>query len=101
MEKINEQIKILREARGLTYEQFGERIGGESSRVLMWEKGTSIPTISETRAICPAGIVSPERKNVSRIKSSKTLRRNKKEDEESDTGYRRRADCRGCRIDCH
>lgn len=52
MEKINGQIKILRESRGLTYEQFGERIQVEGSRVLMWEDGTSLPTMFETRAIC-------------------------------------------------
>lgn len=52
MEKIKERIRILREANGMTCEQFGEKIGVENTIVMKWEKGELLPTLGQIAAIC-------------------------------------------------
>ena len=49
---MNERIKELRKALGLTMEKFGERLGVKRNTVSQWESGTNSVTDQVIKSIC-------------------------------------------------
>ena len=49
---INERIKVLRKALGLSGEKFGDKVGVKRSTVSLWENGTNSITDQMFKSIC-------------------------------------------------
>ena len=46
IEKVGEQIAVLRKSKGLTQSELGERIGVSFQAVSKWERGETLPDIT-------------------------------------------------------
>ncbi len=53
MSNIHTNIKVLRTESRLSQEEFAEKIGVDTQKVVLWEKGKLDPTSNEIKIMCP------------------------------------------------
>lgn len=60
MNNINDRLKAIRRAAGLSQNEFGEQVGCARMTVCCWEQGTRVPTMATQKFICKTYGINPE-----------------------------------------